>query len=89
MKLLPKADPWWPGLLLRWSPVAACGAVAAILVFTGMDRNDSDPQVAAVAENAEKTWGEIQQVAEDEMLAAAVDHLDEFSDQELASLIGF
>ncbi len=86
-KLLPEADPWWPKVLMRWSPLAACGALAALLVFSGSGKSDSGSQARAV--KAEETWGEVQAAAEDEMLWAAVDHLDEFSDQELASLIGF
>jgi hypothetical protein len=31
----------------------------------------------------------LQEIAETEILIAAVDHLDEFSDNELVSLIGF
>ncbi len=36
-----------------------------------------------------ENWGEIEDVADTEILVAAMDHLDEFSDQELVSLVGF
>jgi hypothetical protein len=87
VKLLPEADPWWPKVLLPWSPVAVCGLLAAMFLFSGVGKDDGGSQ--AVVANPDDTWVEIQEAAEDEMLLAAVDHLDEFTDQELVSLIGF
>lgn len=97
VKLLPEADPWWPKSL-RFSPLvalAACAALAAFLFLnpTGDGNNVSTP-VVNVHDEADQwvesdQWVQIEAVAEEEMLAAAADHLDRFSDQELVSLIGF
>ena len=85
VKLLPKRDYWWGRFVSAapWCGVTACGAVAVLYFIQLPDsRNGSD---ASSAEN----WVEIEEVAQTEMLSAAVDHLDQFSDQELATLIGF
>lgn len=81
--------PWWasifsPGPLVGFS--AATAALAFALVFLVEPKSQPATQVSlhdspqAIA---------IQDVVETEMLIVAVDHLDDFSDQELVSLIGF
>lgn len=91
VKLLPEADPWWPRSLsfAPWIALAACAALGAFLFLNPSDNgiNGSLPIVNVTAE-AEQ-WVEIEAVAEEEMLAAAADHLERFSDQELITLIGF
>ncbi len=90
VKLLPEADPWWPKILTfsPWAGVAACGALAVFLFMNGADEGagQKDPVVTVTSE---EKWVAIEEVAEAEMLAAAADDLDSFSDQELASLVGF
>jgi hypothetical protein len=91
VKLLPEADPWWPRSLSfsPWFALAACVAVAAFLFLNVTESGgDGSPPVANARDEAEQ-WLEIEAVAEEEMLAAAADHLDRFSDQELVTLIGF
>ena len=91
VKLLPEADPWWPKALnfSPWVAVAACGALAAFLLLNPAGEGDGgSPPVAHVTDEADQ-WIEIEAVAEEEMLAAAAEHLDRFSDQELVTLIGF
>lgn len=91
VKLLPEADPWWPQSLsfAPWIALAACAALGAFLFLNPSDSgiNGFLPLVNVTAE-AEQ-WVEIEAVAEEEMLAAAADHLERFSDQELITLIGF
>ena len=87
--------PWWS----RWqSPVpawAAAGIAAALVAgfFALRPPVDAPPVInqAALIEEAaeEERLAHLQEVLETEMLFAAVEHLDEFSDTELISLIGF
>jgi hypothetical protein len=91
VKLLPEADPWWPKALSfsPWVAIAACAALAAFLFLNPADEvGNAVPTMVNVTDEAEQ-WVEIEAAAEEEMLAAAADHLDRFSDQELVSLIGF
>ncbi len=93
VKSLPEKGAWWTGLVsfLPWAAVAACGVFAA---FSFLDQKSSDAVntqeiVSAPAAASEAQWVQIEEVADAEMLSAAADHLDRFSDQELVSLIGF
>ena len=91
LKLLPEADPWWPRSLnfSPWFALAACAAVAAFLFLNAIESGgEGSAPVANVRDEVEQ-WVEIEAVAEEEMLAAAADHLERFSDQELVTLIGF
>jgi hypothetical protein len=91
VKLLPEADPWWPKIrtFSPWAAVAACAAFAAFVFLNppGETKSGSSPVVTVTT--ADDQWVKIEEVAEAEMLAAAADHLDRFSDQELVTLIGF
>lgn len=91
VKLLPEADPWWPKIL-TFSPLAglaACGVFAAFVLMDHPKGADGGESPVVTVSSAEEQWVQIEEVAEAEMLAAAADHLDRFSDQELVSLIGF
>ena len=91
VRLLPEADPWWPKIL-RFSPmaaVAACAAFAAFLLLNDPEQATQGTAPVVTVATAEEQWTQIEEVAEAEMLAAAADHLDRFSDQELVTLIGF
>ena len=91
VKLLPEADPWWPKALSfsPWVAIAACAALGVFFFLNPTDDGGSNaPSIVIVTDEADQ-WVEIEAVAEEEMLAAAADHLDRFSDQELVSLIGF
>lgn len=90
VKLLPEADPWWPKALSfsPWAAVAACGALAAFIFLNP----PAEPKIVETPRpdvHIEEQWVAIEAVADAEMLAAAADHLDRFSDQELVTLIGF
>jgi hypothetical protein len=81
--------PWWRGIF-RPAPLAGLVAATAVLVVSVIGllnqprSSGADPSFADSARAAE-----IQDIAETEALIAAVDHLDDFSDTELVSLIGF
>jgi len=89
VKLLPEADPWWPKVLTL-SPWAAAVACAILVSWTFLNQHDEDhgSEAKVTVTNADEKWGEIEDVAEVEMLSAAAEHLDEFSDQELITMIG-
>jgi hypothetical protein len=91
VRLLPEADPWWPKILSfsPWVAAAACAAFAAIHFANGPEQGTGGTAPVVTVTTAEEQWVQIEEVAEAEMLAAAADHLDRFSDQELVSLIGF
>ncbi len=90
VKLLPEAESWWPKVFSfsAWVGVAACFLLTAFLLMNGSNGVATDDNSVAIVTSEEK-WVEIAEVAEAEMLAAAADDLDLFSDQELASLVGF
>ncbi|MGJ8633719.1 MAG: hypothetical protein ACSHX7_07360 [Luteolibacter sp.] len=89
VKLLPEADPWWPKIL-RFSPVAAVAACAVFGVVFLMNGNVAEmPDDTVTKMTVEERWDQIEEVADAEMISAAVDHLDDFSDDELITMIGF
>jgi len=90
VKLLPEAGSWWPKIVSfsPWAGVAAYGVLVAFLLLNGADEGTGEDSPVVIV-SAEEKWVAIAEVAEVEMLAAAADDLDSFSDQELVSLIGF
>ncbi len=90
-RLTEQDQPWWKRL---WKPSPANGLVAvfaACLVFmiTGifhiLPDSPSSPEARFDSPQAET----IQDIAETEVLIAAADNPGDFSDQELACLLGF
>ncbi len=81
-------EPWWKKLISP-APIAglatATAAVALAVVLLTGPQNDPAPVVDYTSPQAET----IQDIAETEMLIAASDNLQEFSDEELICLIGF
>lgn len=88
VRLLPEADPIWPRILKfsRWSLVAACVVLAASIFI---DPLKTSPNQGPVVEDHKTQWEQIENAAQAELLAAAVEHMDEFSDQDLITMIGF
>lgn len=88
---------WWT----RWlSPVPlgglAAGAAAVVMGIMALRQTPPStapdgPSLANVDAIAGQTdpYADLQDLAETEALLAAVDHLEDFSDQELGNLIGF
>ena len=89
-------EKWWQRLT---TPVWASGlvAAAAALAFAVVSLQQppvQDPVAQPVATITaprvdDEPFAEIQAIAEAEVLDAAADHLDNFTDYELVSLIGF
>jgi hypothetical protein len=81
--------PWWSRLLSP-APLAGLAAATAALAFATISLfgPSAGPAVPTTAVNSPQA-ANIQEIAETETLIAAVDHLDDYSDTELVSLIGF
>ena len=90
VKLLSEADSWWPKIIsfAPWVAVAACVVFAVFFLLDG-SKPPSAGVIAGTHLDQERQWVQIEEVADAELLAAAADHLDRFSDQELVSLVGF
>jgi len=80
---------WWK-LLLSPVPLAGLAAASAAIVISVVSLLPHAPQpVTQSAQVDAKQAAAIQDIAQTETLIAAADHLDDFSDTELVSLIGF
>ena len=81
---------WWSRIFapfpLGGLAAAAAACVIAIVWLQNDTSSETGNQVATANSNA---FAEIQEIAETEVLLSAVDDLDQFSDMELVSLIGF
>lgn len=88
-KLAGPAEPWWKKLLSPM-PLAGFAGATAALVFSlsSVFGPETAPASNSIASDSLRK-AEIQDIAETETLIAAADHLDEFSDNELVTLIGF
>ncbi len=84
-KLLPVAKPWWSQLLAPVVGTGLAGATAAI-VFALIGPSPDAVNTLAALDSPQAVA--IQDIAETEVLIAAADQLDDFSDNELVSLIG-
>jgi len=92
-KLLPAPTPWWKRLLSP-APLAGFAGAAAAIALAVTFFNHQQPgtlTTTPIAEHSGQTddFEALQDLAETETLIAAADHLDQFSDDELARLIGF
>ncbi len=88
-RLMEAPQPWWKRLFAP-APLAGLAGATAALVFTITQLTGPAPEpekTAALFESEQAAA--IQEIAAAETLIAAVDHLDDFSDHELVSLIGF
>ena len=79
---------WWLAIMAPAPKLAGLSAIAAAvaLALTFLSPFSSPPAPSVHHSNAAI---EIEEIAETETLIAAVDHLDQFSDTELVTLIGF
>jgi hypothetical protein len=74
-----------------YTVIAGLGAIAAALTIAAVMIFLPEPAETIVAQPAEPedAFATLDEVAHQEMLLAATDHLGEFSDTELVTLIGF
>jgi hypothetical protein len=88
-RLAAEIKPWWSRLFSP-APLAGLVGTTAALAFAMVSLIGPSPESAAPVAvlNSEHAVA-IQDIAETEALIAAVDQLDDFSDNELVSLIGF
>lgn len=91
-RLLPEEKPWWsrlisPAPLAGLAVATAATALAAFAVLTLVTPPGNPGSQAVVMDSAQAVA--IQDIAETETLIEAADQLDDFSDNELVSLIGF
>jgi hypothetical protein len=105
VRLLPEAEPIWPKILKfsRWTLAAACVVLAASIFLDPADKTGNIATKPPVKQGEpvrvnhpipkdadhQAEWARIEDVAQAELLAAAAEHLDEFSDQDLITMIGF
>jgi len=88
-RLLGQSQPWWKKLFSPLPLAGLAGATAALAFsIVPLFGPSSLPGTSVTTLDSDRA-AEIQDIAETETLIAAVDHLDEFSDTELVSLIGF
>lgn len=81
--------PWWSRLFSPAPLAGLAGATAALAIAVVSWFGPSPDTVLPTATIYSEQAVAIQDIAETEILIAAVDHLDNFSDNELVSLIGF
>ena len=88
-RLSGQTSPWWRHLFAP-APLAGLAAATAALVFAVVSlQGPAIPPADQTAMIDAHQSAEIQDIAEAQTLIAAVDQLDDFSDTELVSLIGF
>ncbi len=91
-RLMPEEKPWWsrlvsPAPLAGLAGAAAVTAVAAFAAFS-LVPTGTNPGGQVAVMDSDQAFA-IQDIAETETLIEAADQLDDFSDNELVSLIGF
>lgn len=88
VRTMPERKSSWAGLFgyAPWVGAAACAVVAAFLLINQPEKVSGDTKV--VVSSSEEEWSEIEDVADVEILSAAAEHLDDFSDDELIVMIG-
>lgn len=89
-RLADQTQAWWKRVLAP-APLAGFAATTAtILVLAVLSWVGPSPESATQTATLDSLQAAaIQDIAETETLIAAVEHLDDFSDNELVSLIGF
>lgn len=88
-RLVGSAPGWWRRLFAP-APLAGLAATAAALVIAVLTLNPAPIHTANPATaTSDEAFAGIQELAETEVLSAAVDNLDNFTDTELVCLIGF
>lgn len=88
-RLMGQTEPWWKRFFTP-APLAGLAAATAAVVFSLLSWVGPSPETGTeTAMLDSQQAARIQDIAETETLIAAVDQLDDFSDTELVSLIGF
>lgn len=88
-RLLEQGEPWWKRILAPLPLAGLAGAAAALVFSFAQVPGPTSGNLPQVADTNVQRAAEIQDIAETETLMTAVDHLDDYSDNELVTLIGF
>lgn len=88
-KLLGPEKPWWSRIPVPAALAGLAGAAAAIAFSFSIPGTDRTVATAPAVALDSPQAAVIQDIAETETLIAAADQLDDYSDNELVSLIGF
>lgn len=84
------AKPWWSRLVLPLSIGSALAGAAAVVAVVFTLQSDPTPSSGTVVQIApDSSLADLQEDYETEVLLAASDHLGQYSDEELVSMIGF
>jgi hypothetical protein len=84
--------PWWQRALIPLSFGGLLAGAAAMVVVSLSMQQQKGPSVAPVAKVTVTSPGsitDVQDYAESQVLSVAADHLSDYSDDELVSLVGF
>lgn len=85
-----EVKPWWGRRFFSPAPLAGLAVTAAAVTFTFLSMVGTSPESDPHLVDLDSSHAyAIQEFAETETLIAALDQLDDFSDHELVSLIGF
>jgi hypothetical protein len=90
-RLSPPEKPWWLRVLVPLSTGGVLAGAAAMVIVTLSMQDPGGKAVAPVAVKAgtSQSIADVQDFAEGQVLAVAADHLSDYSDDELVSLVGF
>ncbi len=88
-RLTGQSQPWWQRLYAPAPLASLTAAIAACVVAVVGSLHQTPAPAAPTTALHSQQAAEIQDIAESETLLAAADQLDDFSDTELVSLIGF
>jgi|DewCreStandDraft_4_1066084.scaffolds.fasta_scaffold84134_2 hypothetical protein len=86
-RMLEAPGPWWKRMLAP-APLAGLASSCAMIALAWMFWPSPDEAAHVLASELDRA-AEIAEIADTETLIAAVEHMDEFSDTELVTLIGF
>jgi hypothetical protein len=85
----PPAKPWWSRLLIPASVGGVLAGAAALVVVTLTLQTNPSSTPGPVYNPGDSSLADLQDDVETEAFLAAAEHLGDYSDEELVSLIGF
>ena len=89
-RMEPPAKPWWSRLLIPASVGGVLAGAAALVVVTlTLQTNPGSSTAGPVYTPGDSSLADLQDDVETEAFLAAAEHLGDYSDEELVSLIGF
>lgn len=86
-RALETPEPWWKRILAP-APLTGLATSCAMIAFAWVIWPAADVSTQVIASGQDRA-AEIAEIADTETLIAAVEHMDNFSDNELVTLIGF